>query len=64
MVRAGIFEPAGAREIEELRMIRHEVVHGMVDYKTVVNRKVIQRLEKITAKYQGIIDAAPQPSDA
>lgn len=64
MVRIGVFEPAEAKEIDELRKIRNEVVHGMVDYKTVVNRKVIQRLEKITEKYQHVLDASPPPADA
>lgn len=64
MVRAGIFEPAEAKEIDELRRIRNEVVHGMVDYKTVVNRNVIHRLEKITHKYQQhVANSSPMPSD-
>ena len=62
MVRVGVFESAEAKEIEELRRIRNEVVHGMVDYKTVVNRKVIQRLEKITEKYQHVLDSSPPPA--
>ena len=64
MLRAGVFDATEAKEIDELRRLRNEVVHGLVDYKTVVNRKVIQRLERITQKYQKVIDAAPPPTDA
>lgn len=64
MVRVGVFEPSEAKEIDELRRIRNEVIHGLVDYKTVVNRKVIQRLEKVTEKYRRVIDAVPRPEDA
>lgn len=58
MVRAGIFEREDAAEIDRLRGIRNEVVHGMVDYKTVINRQVIGKLEAITSKYQAVADAA------
>jgi len=64
MLRVGIFEPAEAKDIDELRRLRNEVVHGMVDYKAVVNRKVIERLERITAKYQRTLDAAVPAADA
>lgn len=56
MVKVGIIESKDANEIEELRRIRNEAVHGIVDYKTVVNRKVIQRLEHVTQKYQRKIE--------
>lgn len=49
--------------LDDLRRIRNEVVHGMVDYKTVVDRKVIQRLERITEKYQQMLDSSPMPAD-
>lgn len=55
MVKVGIFDAADADEINRIRRIRNEVVHGMVDYKTVINRGVVERLEKITAKYQAAI---------
>lgn len=58
MVRAGVFEPAEADEINELRKIRNEVVHGIVDYKTVLSRKVIQQLEAITTKYENTMSEA------
>jgi len=64
MVRIGIFEPSEAKELNELRKIRNEVIHGIVDYKTVVNRKVIQRLEKITEKYRGVVDAETRPDNS
>ncbi|WP_134678092.1 MULTISPECIES: hypothetical protein [Pseudomonas] len=58
MVRVGVFEPEEAAEISELRKIRNEVIHGMVDYKTVLSRKVIQRLEAITTKYENTMSEA------
>lgn len=64
MLSIGVFEVEDAKEIGELRRLRNEVVHGMVDYKTVVSRRVIQRLEKITEKYQQTVDAAPPSADA
>ena len=57
LARVGIFERADASEIDALRRIRNEVVHGMSDYKTVVNRSVIKKLEEITRKYQVLVDA-------
>jgi uncharacterized protein YutE (UPF0331/DUF86 family) len=58
MVRVGVFDPDEAIEINELRQIRNNVVHGIVDYKTVLNRKVVQRLEAITKKYEKTISEA------
>lgn len=57
MVRAGIFEREDAEEIDRLRRIRNEVVHGMVDYKSVIDRRVISKLDAITGKYQAVADA-------
>lgn len=59
MVQVGVFEPDDAKQINTLRGIRNEVMHGMVDYRTVVSREVIQRLEQITKKYRKVIDSPP-----
>ena len=64
MLRAGVFDPSDAKEIDELRRIRNEVVHGMADYKVAVNRKIIQRLEKVTSKYQRIVNSSTSAPDA
>jgi hypothetical protein len=64
MLRAGVFESIDAKEIEDLRRIRNEVIHGMADYKVAVNREVIQRLEKITSKYQRIVNSSSAAPDA
>jgi hypothetical protein len=64
MVRAGVFEPSDAKEIDELRRIRNEVVHGIVDYKSVVSQKTVLNLQRITEKYQAVIDASPMPAEA
>ena len=63
MLRVGVFDAADANEIDELRRLRNDVVHGMVDYKSAVNRKEINRLERITAKYQDVLDSTPPPAD-
>lgn len=62
MLKVGIFEAADAKDIDELRRLRNEVVHGMVDYKQAVSRKSIQRLERITGKYQKLLNAMPTPA--
>jgi len=61
MLKVGVFDAADAKDVDELRRLRNEVVHGIVDYKQAVNRKVIQRLERITNKYQKILNAMPPP---
>ena len=57
MLRVGVFDAADFTEIDALRRLRNDVVHGMVDYKTAVSRKSVNRLEQITAKYQEILDS-------
>ncbi|MES2937840.1 MAG: hypothetical protein V4864_09160 [Pseudomonadota bacterium] len=64
MMKVGVFDAGDAKEIDELRRLRNEVVHGMVDYKTAVSRKAITRLERITHKYQKVLDALPPTADA
>mgnify|MGYP000911718164 CR=1 FL=1 len=64
MAKIGIIDPKDAKEIEELRKIRNEVVHGAVDYKSVVSHKVIQTLEKITEKYQRKVETSPSTEEA
>lgn len=64
MLKVGVFDAADAEEIDELRRLRNDVVHGMVDYKTAVNRKAVTRLERVTGKYQKVLDAMPPPTDA
>lgn len=62
MLRVGIFDAVDAHDVEELRRLRNDVVHGIVDYKKALNRNVILRLERITEKYQSVLNAIPLPS--
>ena len=62
MLRVGVFDAGDAKDVDELRRLRNEVVHGIVDYKQAVSRKVIQRLERITNKYQKVLNALPPPA--
>ena len=45
---------------------RNEVVHGIVDHKTAVNKLAIQRLQRITEKFQASLASVgrkmPNPS--
>lgn len=41
-----IFSKEELDEIERLRILRNEVVHGMVDYKHVLDEKTVDRLEQ------------------
>ena len=52
LIRAGVFDANDAAAIENLRKLRNEVVHGMVDYNTVVTDDVVQQLKDITDKYR------------
>ena len=52
LIKQGVFKPSDAKEIGELRRLRNEVVHGIVDHKTAVNKPAIQRLQRITEKLQ------------
>ncbi len=45
LIGVGIFSPEDAHTIEELRRLRNEVVHGMVDYHVAVTREIVEDLE-------------------
>jgi hypothetical protein len=44
---ASILDPQQRRELDELRKIRNEVVHGAADYQQVITPHVIQRLKRL-----------------
>src|SRR5262249_1590062 len=52
LIQAGVFAAEDATAIEELRLLRNEVVHGMADYKTAITDKAIKQLREITNKYR------------
>lgn len=48
----GILTPAVVDEIEHLRRIRNEVIHGIVDHKTAVTPTVVQRVRRVTSELE------------
>jgi hypothetical protein len=58
LIRQGVFKPKEAAEIVDLRKLRNEVVHGIVDHKTAVNKQAIKRLQDITEKLQSSLEAS------
>ena len=63
LIKQGVFSPSEAKEVEGLRKLRNEVVHGIVDHKTAVDKSAVQRLQRITEKLQASLVAA-QAEDA
>ncbi len=51
--RDGTIDKSIASELEEMRMIRNEVVHGQVDYGAVITKELLQRLEYVTQNLRG-----------
>ena len=58
LIRQGVFKPKEVDEIVDLRKLRNEVVHGIVDHKTAVNKHAIKRLQDITEKLQSSLAAS------
>jgi hypothetical protein len=56
LLQVGIFDSSEAKEIDILRRLRNDVVHGVVDYKTAINKKDIRKLQQITEKYQKLLE--------
>ncbi|TKB61060.1 MAG: hypothetical protein E8D49_04840 [Nitrospira sp.] len=57
LIKQGVFKPSDAKEIDDLRRLRNEIVHGIVDHKTAVNKPAIQRLQRITEKLRASLAA-------
>ena len=49
---AAILEPHQRRELDELRKIRNEVVHGMADLREVVTSEVVGRMQKLAGIFE------------
>jgi uncharacterized protein YutE (UPF0331/DUF86 family) len=45
--RDGTIDKSTANALEEMRMIRNEVVHGQVDYDSTITKDLLQRLENV-----------------
>lgn len=55
LIAHGAFKPSQAKEINDLRKLRNEVVHGIVDHKTAVDKQAIQRLHRVTEQLQAFM---------
>ncbi len=53
--RLGLVDQRTALEIEELRRIRNEVVHGKSDYKSALTREMVARVSAIADKLEKLL---------
>jgi hypothetical protein len=44
--------PEDKREFEDLRQLRNKIVHGRIDYRTVLDRNVLNRLKRLVEMYK------------
>jgi uncharacterized protein YutE (UPF0331/DUF86 family) len=49
---AGILEPQHRLELDELRKLRNDVVHGVTDYRTVITREVVERMKRLADLFE------------
>ena len=49
---AAILEPHQRRELDDLRKIRNEVVHGVADFREVVTSEVVRRMQKLAGIFE------------
>lgn len=54
LVQAGILTAAEVEEFNQIRVIRNEVVHGLVEHHSVLNQELIERLESLVAKIPSV----------
>jgi len=52
LVSKGLIDQITAQEIENLRQIRNKVVHGIGDYKTILNSETVKMVNAITQKLE------------
>jgi hypothetical protein len=45
--RDGTIDKSTANALEEMRTIRNEVVHGQVDYDSIITKELLQHLENV-----------------
>jgi uncharacterized protein YutE (UPF0331/DUF86 family) len=57
----GTIDKSTANALEEMRMIRNEVVHGQVDYGSIITEELLQRLENIAEALQTKIAEHEKP---
>ncbi|MGB2852956.1 MAG: hypothetical protein WBC55_00770 [Dehalococcoidia bacterium] len=48
----GLIDRSTAQEIEQLRMIRNQVVHGVGDYKAILRPEMVERVKAITQQLE------------
>jgi uncharacterized protein YutE (UPF0331/DUF86 family) len=52
LVRAGFISRVESKEIDQMRMVRNEVVHGASNYKDIVKPEMVERLVVLTGELQ------------
>lgn len=52
LVSKGLIDQITAQEIENLRQIRNKIVHGVGDYKTILNSETVKMVNAITQKLE------------
>jgi hypothetical protein len=58
----GFIDQVTAKEVEHLRMVRNEVVHGRTDSKTLIRPEMAERLEAIVGQLEGWEATNPEPT--
>ena len=62
LVRTGVLDKASAKELERLRQIRNQVVHGKLeDYKAAIGKETMQSLRTVLTKVEAEYAAAVEP---
>jgi hypothetical protein len=62
LVRLGVLDKASAKELDRLRQIRNQVVHGKIDdYKAAIGKETMQSLRDILKKLEAEYAAAIEP---
>lgn len=52
LAKEGFISQAEIKEINDIRQIRNETVHGVVNYKDIVKPEIVERLNSITTELQ------------
>jgi hypothetical protein len=50
LLQSNIFSGVERREMDELRQIRNQVIHGQADFKTVITPDIVKRLQTLTQR--------------
>ncbi len=56
LVRSQILEQGDQRNIEKIRVLRNEVVHGAVQHDVAISDAIVDELRALTTKYEGVAE--------